>query len=173
MDFNLQAGAGFYSGSDSDGLHLNFALTYRISVIEVGGFAETGGEPFGESFSGVGATAGVAWRSPVGLRLSLAGSFGQHSYTGVGSPGWDDGPGVDGNTLFVGARAGASWIFGPGPVHFELGLAVAVEHDVTKESVPYSSIHDPVYMGETHLISIGTTLVPVSLLRLGITCDAL
>ncbi|WP_437934092.1 hypothetical protein [Sorangium sp. So ce341] len=91
----------------------------------------------------------------------------------MGSPGWDDGPGVDGDTLFVGARAGASWIFGPGPVHFELGLAVAVEHDVTKARVPYSSIHDPVTMGETRLISIGSTLLPVSLLRLGITCDAL
>ncbi|WP_438042646.1 hypothetical protein [Sorangium sp. So ce128] len=173
MDFNVQVGAGVYSSSKSDGLHLNLALTYRISVIEVGGFAETGGELFGESFSGVGATAGVAWRSPVGLRLSLAGSLGKHTYQGVGSLGWDGGPGVDGDTTFVGARAGASWIFGPGPVHFELGLAVAVEHDVTKQQVPYSSIHDPETMGEPRLISIGTTLVPVSLVRLGITCDPL
>jgi hypothetical protein len=173
MDFNVQVGAGVYSSSKSDGLHLNLALAYRISVIEVGGFAETGGELFGESFSGVGATAGVAWRSPVGLRLSLAGSLGKHTYQGVGSLGWDGGPGVDGDTTFVGARAGASWIFGPGPVHFELGLAVAVEHDVTKQQVPYSSIHDPETMGEPRLISIGTTLVPVSLVRLGITCDPL
>ncbi|WP_437534454.1 hypothetical protein WME79_09870 [Sorangium sp. So ce726] len=173
MDFNVQVGAGLYSSSDSDGLRLDLALTYRIGIIEVGGFAETGGEPLGESFNGVGATAGVAWRSPVGLRLSLAGSFGRHTYTGVGSAGWDSGPGVDGDATFVGARAGASWIFGPGPVHFELGLAVAVEHDVTKERVPYSSIHDPESMGEPRLISIGTTLVPVSLVRLGITCDAL
>jgi hypothetical protein len=171
MDLSLLVGAGILVTPDAPGVYADVAATYRIGLLELGAFGQLGGEVFGYSFTGAGATAGVAWRAPFGLRLSLAGAFGAHGYKGVGSKFLDADPGGDGETLFVGARAGVSWISGKGPTHFEIGIAAAAEADVIRDEDTYSYFD----VEETRRVrrTIGGAHATLSLLRLGVSSDVL
>ncbi|AUX40403.1 uncharacterized protein SOCE26_018040 [Sorangium cellulosum] len=168
-DLHLSAGAGALLGLSGVGPYADLALTFRTGLLEVGGFVQGAYEFSGYELLGAGATAGVGWRAPSGLRISLAAAVGAHDYERFGYGTDVDDPGTDGTTLFAGGRGGASWIFGRGPVHFELGLAVTYEIDLLRPRKLYPAPH-PRYQ-RSIIRDVGNTHVTVSLLRLGVTFD--
>ncbi|WP_437678935.1 hypothetical protein [Sorangium sp. So ce131] len=168
-DLHVSAGAGGVAALDGFGPYADLRVTFRTGLLELGGFAQGGHQLGSRDFFGAGATGGVAWRAPFGLRLSASAAVGTHHFErfGYDADGLD--PGTRGTTLFVGVRGGASWIFGRGPTHFELGVAVADEMDILRPTVMYK-FRDYTWT-RTMIREIGTTHVTISLLRLGATFD--
>lgn len=137
-DFSMSAGTGAFLRPEGGGVFAEMAATYRTGLLELGGFGQAGAGAFGDEFFGAGATVGLAWRAPVGLRLSLAGAGGAHVYRYMGRSLLESDSGATGEALFVGTRAGASWIFGPDPTHFVLGLAGTVESDLIRRGAAFN-----------------------------------
>jgi hypothetical protein len=100
---------------------------------------EAGSTLLDYTYESVAATGGLTLRPSKNARLELLGLFGQHFYSSVGKDrilGND--PGIDGSAPFAGARASASYVFGRGAGHFELGAYASLEDDLTRSRVQYT-----------------------------------
>ncbi|HVK70840.1 MAG TPA: hypothetical protein VM694_40575 [Polyangium sp.] len=132
-DVVVGAYTGLFDAYNRGGL-VGIHARYRLGLFEAGGFAEVGTEGF-TYYTGFGATAGLAWRTPFGLRLVAGGALGIHAYENVGAGFLSADPGADGTTPFAGARVGASYIFGRSQNHVELGLMGSYDGDLTRSTV--------------------------------------
>ncbi|MDC3961860.1 hypothetical protein [Polyangium jinanense] len=132
-DVRVGGYAGVFSAYER-GATVGIHAQYRLGLFEVGGFGE-GGTEFMSQYAGFGATAGLAWRAPFGLRLTACGALGLHAYQNVGARILSPDPGADGTTAFAGARVGASYVFGRGPNHVEVGMMGLYEGDLVRTTV--------------------------------------
>ncbi|MDI3290252.1 hypothetical protein [Polyangium sp. 15x6] len=127
-DVRVGGYAGLFSAYEL-GAMAGIHVQYRLGMFEVGGFGE-GGTEFMSQYAGFGATGGLAWRAPFGLRLTASAVLGLHAYQNVGARIFSQDPGADGTIPFAGARIGASYVFGRGPNHVEVGLMGLYEGDL-------------------------------------------
>ncbi|MDI1447054.1 hypothetical protein [Polyangium sp. 6x1] len=147
-DLQLGGYAGLFA-PDKEGTVLGLHARYRLGWFEFGGFGELGSE-FISKYAGLGATAGLAWRTPFGLRLAASGAFGLHAYRKVGAGLLTSDPGADGTTPFAGARVSAGYIFGRGRNHFELGMTGLYDGDLTRPTVTTHYMDENWFNGNTY-----------------------
>jgi hypothetical protein len=138
-------------GADEGGLLIGGSLLYRHHVVAVGALAEGGTQIFGYSYGGIAALGGFALRPSNQLRFELLGSLGMHQYSGVGRGLLSEDPGADGSSGYVGARAGASWLFGARATRFQLGMHGALDEDLSRETVRYQYTDTSWFGGESSL----------------------
>lgn len=133
-DFSARGQAGgFYDPAQAGGILIGATALYRLGPVAVGGQFEGGGALFDYGFMGVGALGGVSLRPSTKLRVELLGTYGHHSYSGVGRGFMSDDPGVSGDSAYVGARAGASVIVGEKATHLEVGMYGGYDDDLSRD----------------------------------------
>jgi hypothetical protein len=147
-DVQLGVHGGVYT-ADDPGAILGIHARYRMGLFEVGGFGEVGSQFIGH-YVGLGATAGLAWRTSFGLRLAAGGAFGLHGYQDVGAGFLSSDPGADGITPFAGARVGASYVFGRGENHLELGMMGLYDGDLIRRTVTTQYMEESWFSGEQY-----------------------
>jgi hypothetical protein len=134
-DVSFRGGLGGFSDpGDGGGVLLQASGLYRLGPLGLGAQLEGGATVFEYGYSGVGALAGVALRPDARVRVEVLGTFGGRHYSGVGRGFLNDDPGVSGDTTYVGARAGAAYLFGTNTNHTELGLYGGVDEDLSRET---------------------------------------
>ncbi len=137
-DVNVRGYAMAFSSTQAGGVAAGGMALARFGMFEVGGFAEKGGAVFDYTYNGIGAAAGLAWRSEGGFRLEGMATAGRHHYEGFDS-GLFGGPGASGNLAFVGARVAASYAVISSPLPIEIGLMGVAETDLGRKDVEVTS----------------------------------
>jgi hypothetical protein len=144
---------GIHTGlfwADDGGLLVGMHARYRLGFFEAGGFGEVGTAVFGPYYVGLGATAGLAWRTSFGLRLAASGALGLHVYENVGARLLSSDPGADGTTPFAGARVSASYILGRYEDHVELGVMGLYDGDLIRRTVITHYMEKDLFGGGSH-----------------------
>jgi hypothetical protein len=139
-DTRFALGPGFFSGPTLSGADLSGLVAARYEWLEAGLLLQAGSALIGGSDLLLGGGVGPVYRSDNGLRLELLGVVASHSYRGVGCDLLCNGGGADGSSPWLGARLGASYLFGPGrSSHFELGANATLGADTRNHQVHYST----------------------------------
>jgi len=151
--FEWSAGAGAVGGGDCGGIVATGTVLARTDVFAYGGTLEAGGAL--ATRLGLAGTAGLSFRDASGFGLDLLGVVGVHRYNGVGRGILTDDPGVGATLPFAGGRLRAVYAFGPGPRHFQLGLGVGVDRDLSRTTRNYT-------YQETPWLNLGGSSGPVT-----------
>ena len=124
QDLSLDVSTGMFESDPKDGgFLLNGTLLHRIGYLEYGLDGTYGDAVLSYEYEQLSAAGGVAWQTPVGLRLEALGEFGGTYYRHVGTAIFSANPGAYGLMPTARARAGVSYVFVPrGPAHVSLGL---------------------------------------------------
>ena len=130
---------GFSDDNEDGGVSLGATFKVRSNLFAAGALVEFSSALFSyDSISGA-AVGGLSARVERNVRLELLGLGGYRHYAGVGRSGLlGSDPGASGGTPYVGARSGASYLFGRRPGLFELGAYVGIDRDLGSERVHYS-----------------------------------
>ncbi|HEY6557825.1 MAG TPA: hypothetical protein VI072_11155 [Polyangiaceae bacterium] len=130
---------GFSDDRDDGGVSLGAAFKVRSNLLAAGALLEFGSALFSYGYISGAAAFGLSARVDQNVRLELLGLGGYRHYSGVGRAAFlGNDPGASGGTPYVGARSGASYLFGQRPGLFELGAYVGVDRDLTSQRVHYS-----------------------------------
>lgn len=127
---------GGYQTTASEGSRpvLGVSAHARVSVVDLGGFAEAGDGMFLVGLAAWGGSLGVSLPIRPDVRVSVLGEFGRHSYSDVGSTGLFGRPGASGESSFVGLRLGAN-VSTSGRARFTFGGWLFVRADLRQQDV--------------------------------------
>lgn len=173
FEWFVQAGAA--SGDGFAGLLMGLNMLLRRDSFAVGGLLE--GSAGSAYRIAVAPTGGWSRRSESGWGVDLLGAIGVHVYDGVGrSLFLANDPGAGATLPFAGARGRVLHVFGKGTQHFQLGLSVAVDHDLVRATRSYSYRETSWFGGGPGTVDVtrvvGTTTVTGSI-DLGMTFDGI
>ncbi len=139
-DWRLSGTFGAFSDDNDDG-GVSLAATFKVrsNLLAAGALLELSSALFSYGSISGAAVGGLSARVEENVRLELLGLGGYRHYSGVGRDGLlGNDPGAGGGTPYVGARTGASYLFGRRPGLFELGAYVGADQDLTSERVDYT-----------------------------------
>ena len=142
QDLSVNLSTGIFEADPKDGgFLLNGTLLHRIGYLEYGLDGTYGDAVLSYEYEQLAGAGGLAWQTPIGLRLEALGEFGGTYYRHVGTELFSSNPGAYGLVPTARARGGVSYVFVPrGPAHVSLGLWGYGEDDLERKdtSVTYT-----------------------------------
>lgn len=127
---DLTGHVGATAGGGYGGLLIGASALSRSGLLGVGATVEASGA-FASRFGAAG-MGGLSYRHDNGLGVDLLGVLGVHRYQGVGRGILSDDPGVNGTTMFAGARSRLSYQLGSGARRFQFGGTAVLDSDLTR-----------------------------------------
>lgn len=140
QDISIDLSTGFFAADPREaGVLLNGTVLHRIGYFEYGVDGTYGDAILSYEYEQLAGAGGVAWQTPIGLRLDALGELGGTYYRHVGTELFNSNPGAYGLLPTARARIGVSYMFVPrGPAHVSLGLWGYGEDDLTRKDMTYS-----------------------------------